>query len=541
MKKHLIFSVFGLLALAAAASAQSYAFNTDLYLGSQGSDVANLQTFLIANGFNIPSITSGATPKGYFGNQTQAALAAFQQSVGITSNGFFGPITRNWINTHGSAPSGVIIPPSSPIISPAQPVSPTYPAYPSYPSYPTYPTYPSNQQASPVISGVTGPTSLSINQTGTWTVNASDPQNGYLSYAVDWGDSSSCPLGLTCSASTLASQNFVQQTSFTHSFATAGLYTIRFTVRNAAGFTAQTNTVVQVTNTIAGGAGPLQIVSPNGGEVWQLGTVHSITWTSPYYFAATNVDLKIIQTFNCTTQICPAIAYAPITIATNIPANQNSYTWNVGQSVNVCTNSTYSANISCGVSQPTIPAGQYTMQICQSGTSICDSSNNTFTITSSGINNNPGQIIVTSPNGGEIWQANTTRQITWNYSNGGYYNYAVDIYLTSGQMTYTLDRNISSNTVYNWIVGTDINNNTIPAGNYFVEICPTGNTTNCDTSNSSFTITGTAYPYYPTTSGAYYTPPVYGTTYPSGYSSTTQCPAGYICTPTTNTGATYSY
>ncbi|MDE1975418.1 MAG: hypothetical protein KGI49_02835, partial [Patescibacteria group bacterium] len=40
----------------------------------------------------------------------------------------------------------------------------------------------------PVISGISSPTVLQVGQTGTWSVNASDPQNGTLSYSVDWGD-----------------------------------------------------------------------------------------------------------------------------------------------------------------------------------------------------------------------------------------------------------------------------------------------------------------------------------------------------------------
>jgi hypothetical protein len=40
----------------------------------------------------------------------------------------------------------------------------------------------------PVISSFTGPTTLSVNETGTWTILASDPESGPLSYSIDWGD-----------------------------------------------------------------------------------------------------------------------------------------------------------------------------------------------------------------------------------------------------------------------------------------------------------------------------------------------------------------
>ncbi|HEX5774991.1 MAG TPA: heparin lyase I family protein [Candidatus Paceibacterota bacterium] len=62
----------------------------DLALGASGTDVLALQEFLLDDGHTIPA---GAT--GYFGTQTQAALAAYQQSRGITpAAGYFGPLTR---------------------------------------------------------------------------------------------------------------------------------------------------------------------------------------------------------------------------------------------------------------------------------------------------------------------------------------------------------------------------------------------------------------------------------------------------------------
>lgn len=675
MKKHLIISSLGLLAMATVASAQSYAFGTDLYIGSQGSDVAALQTYLIAHGFHIPAIESGAQAKGYYGTQTASAVANYQNSVGIKPTGYFGPQTRAYLNSQGTIGGG-----SNNAGSNIQVVSPnggevwqkgttqtirwnstTAPyygggavvqlgtiklAYPtplcaqpgqvikcmvltrapltiaenvnlnagSYqwlvgvyknpsgiatadcgPFYSTtgqcisssniisdgqyqvlicsadgsacdssdntftvasnnsgYPTNPPTGTA-PIITGIDAPTSLNINQLGTWLVHASDPQNGYLSYSVDWGDSLVCPSGSVCNpANTLPAQTFVQQTSFTHSYSTAGLYTVKFTVRNASGLTAQSNTVVRVANGVSNGAGPLQITSPNGGEIWQKGTTHNITWTSPYYFAAAYADLKIMQTNTCTTQVCPMYALAPYTIATNISINQNSYTWNVGSVTSLS-----------GIPQ-TLPDGQYSIQICQSGTSNCDSSNGTFIVTSSIVTNPASSIVVTSPNGGEVWAANSIHPIAWSFPNGGYYSGAVDIYLGQNvippciaiypapascagtfQTSYTLDRNVSSNTAYNWVVGTDINNHVIPAGNYSLEVCPAGSTTGCDVSNSSFTITGTAYPYnlnQTYNQGTYYTAPTYGTgSSGTGYGSASGCPAGYICTPVANTGANYSY
>ena len=77
-------------------------FNTDLTIGSTGSDVSALQSWLISKGFSIPA---GAT--GYFGTQTQAAVAAYQAANGISpAAGYFGPITRAKVNASASTSTG---------------------------------------------------------------------------------------------------------------------------------------------------------------------------------------------------------------------------------------------------------------------------------------------------------------------------------------------------------------------------------------------------------------------------------------------------
>jgi peptidoglycan hydrolase-like protein with peptidoglycan-binding domain len=62
----------------------------DLTLKSSGPAVTCLQQALIAGGYSIPA---GAT--GYFGTQTQAAVAAWQAKLGVTpAAGYFGPKSR---------------------------------------------------------------------------------------------------------------------------------------------------------------------------------------------------------------------------------------------------------------------------------------------------------------------------------------------------------------------------------------------------------------------------------------------------------------
>lgn len=85
----------------------------------------------------------------------------------------------------------------------------------------------------PVIHSFTGPTELDVNEEGTWTVGASDPDGGSLSYKIDWGDrgllrKAWSSIGL----SGLGGSSFVQDTTFRHSYVNEGIFTIKLTVRD---------------------------------------------------------------------------------------------------------------------------------------------------------------------------------------------------------------------------------------------------------------------------------------------------------------------
>jgi len=87
-----------ILGFALVVSAAGYTFSNYLSVGSTGTDVVNLQNFLMANGYNIASLASGAAQPGYFGSQTQAAVEAYQAAKGIPSTGFVGPLTVASLN-----------------------------------------------------------------------------------------------------------------------------------------------------------------------------------------------------------------------------------------------------------------------------------------------------------------------------------------------------------------------------------------------------------------------------------------------------------
>lgn len=90
------------LAALGGSSTAGATFTMDLTIGSTGSEVTALQNWLISKGYGI---AAGAT--GYFGAQTQAALAAYQAANGISpAAGYFGPITRAKVNAAGGTTGG---------------------------------------------------------------------------------------------------------------------------------------------------------------------------------------------------------------------------------------------------------------------------------------------------------------------------------------------------------------------------------------------------------------------------------------------------
>lgn len=102
---------------------------------------------------------------------------------------------------------------------------------------------PSNKP--PVISSFTGPTVLAVNETGTWRITASDPENQSLSYFVSWGDE----YELT-NNSAVPAASFVQATTFTHVYAEGGRYTVTVVVRDAAGNEVRTTSTVSVAGSV---------------------------------------------------------------------------------------------------------------------------------------------------------------------------------------------------------------------------------------------------------------------------------------------------
>src|SRR3989344_1360052 len=140
-----------------------------------------------------------------------------------------------------------------------------------------------------------------------------------------------------------------------------------------------------------GSTAPIAVISPNGGESWQKGTTQTITWrgvspvtcindvsssvSAPCYIPQESYyDITLLAYYPpCTGQVCPAYAIQPYTIAKKVAGN--SYSWGVGK-----------------IADPyngLAPDGAYTVQVCQTSTNSCDSSDSYFKIYSGTSTNRP--------------------------------------------------------------------------------------------------------------------------------------------------------
>lgn len=98
------------------SSANAATFSTNLTVGSTGNDVVALQTWLVEKGFlTMPA----GVAKGYFGQLTKSAVAAYQATVGLPTTGFFGPMTREKVGSVTVAtgcPAGMVCTPTTPVV-----------------------------------------------------------------------------------------------------------------------------------------------------------------------------------------------------------------------------------------------------------------------------------------------------------------------------------------------------------------------------------------------------------------------------------------
>ncbi len=77
-------------------------FSRDLSSGSSGSEVRSLQQYLNLKRYIVAQTGPGSpgNETAFFGQLTKSALIRFQKDHGIPSTGYFGPITRKYVDAH---------------------------------------------------------------------------------------------------------------------------------------------------------------------------------------------------------------------------------------------------------------------------------------------------------------------------------------------------------------------------------------------------------------------------------------------------------
>ena len=191
----------------------------------------------------------------------------------------------------------------------------------------------------------------------------------------------------------------------------------------------------------------ITVTSPNGGNLFYVGTANNITWTSQYL---TSSFVKIeYSTDNGAT-------WSVIITATN---NTGSYSWTA----------------------PNTPSTQCLVRVSEYGIpSVYDVSNAVFSIVSP-------YILVTSPNGGENWNGCVSQNITWTGYGTGTGPYMVEYSIDNGFSWSTLTSS-TTNSYYTW---SPIPN--ISSSQALVRVSLASNSSLNDVSNADFNLNTQIY------------------------------------------------
>jgi len=163
-----------------------------------------------------------------------------------------------------------------------------------------------------VINNVTGPTSLVVGQTGTWTINTNSSSN--LTYGVIWGDE-----GIGCISDCDAipfNLHGQQSPTFSHSYQNSLVEDVTFYVKDSNGKIVSKSISVNIkTNANAS----LQITSPTGGETWHVGETHNITWQAT---GVQSILVDLIGYYNGKPNF-------NMPISGILPASSGSFSWTI--------------------------------------------------------------------------------------------------------------------------------------------------------------------------------------------------------------------
>ena len=276
---------------------------------------------------------------------------------------------------------------------------------------------------------------------------------------------------------------------------------------------------------VSGPRKTITVISPNGGERVTIGSTYNITWSSTGLKSSDSVNLSLVDDdIVCLVNNSGAVAVgcssafglgnSPAT--SNDALNTGSYSWNTNQKMS---SGAGPSSVSIG------PGAKYKIEICQTGTSVCDTSDNYFTVSSSGgltpvTPTTATTLKVISPNGGDKIVIGSTYKITWS-STGLKSSDAVNLFLVDDDIVCPINNsgavavgcssafglgNTTNTGSYSWNTNLKMSGDAGPSSiqlgpgaKYKIKICQIG-TSICDISDNYFTVSSSGTVLTPITS-----------------------------------------
>ncbi|MBT7082535.1 MAG: fibronectin type III domain-containing protein, partial [Chloroflexi bacterium] len=263
----------------------------------------------------------------------------------------------------------------------------------------------------------------------TWSSTGSPGSNVILEYSTDGGSSWNTVISSTLND---GSHSWTVPNAITMSAK------VRVTSTSNSTYTDSSNSNFTISSVPS-----ITVTSPDGGEDWQVGTSHDITWSSTFG-NRNSVELEYSTDGGSTWN----------TVISNTP-NDGTHSWTV----------------------PNTPATSVRVRVSSTLIrSSTDTSNSNFTIST------PPSITVTSPNGGEDWQVGTGHNITWSSTGSPGSNVNLEYSTDGGSSWNTVISSTPNDGSHSWTVP-----NTLTTSAR-VRVMSTSNSSYTDTSNSDFTI-----------------------------------------------------
>lgn len=198
-------------------------------------------------------------------------------------------------------------------------------------------------------------------------------------------------------------------------------------------------------------SGAFRVITPNGGETWNPGTMQIIQWSNPNF---SYVTIELVRDSN----------YGSYESVRQISSgiSGTSFNWMVPND---------------------IQAGQYRIRITGSysnnyTSNASDVSDSAFYI---GGSNYSGTLRVTSPNGGENYSVGQNMRVQWNFGSLSYGNVNVELWKGSQYIQSTGVNGASFADIY---LATSL----VPGTDYKVRVAEANNSSNFDWSDQNFTI-----------------------------------------------------